>query len=209
MSIRTSAEVLLLALEASQLNRQIQNKNTGTSETLVARKGINDHKRKFDDRRNTTTNNNNNYSNNHNRNNDFHQQQNRRQDEKYHGNLPLCTRCTLHHTRVCTVRKGHYKSQCSKTYNSTFHVSKKSLCDESLVIPMKEIWLDDKLKYVEEPMEIMEREVKQLRQRCIPIIKVRWNYEFTWEREDEIHAKYPHLFSNITSTYNNLGTRFL
>ncbi|GJR96498.1 reverse transcriptase domain-containing protein [Tanacetum coccineum] len=118
MSIRTSAEVLLLALEASQLNRQIQNKNTGTSRTPVARKGINDHKRKFDDRRNTTTNNDNNYSNNHNRNNNYHQQQNRRQDKKYHGNLPLCTRCTLHHTGVCTVRcqtcnkVGHRTRNC-------------------------------------------------------------------------------------------------
>ncbi|GJT08131.1 hypothetical protein Tco_0842593 [Tanacetum coccineum] len=80
--------------------------------------------------------------------------------------------------------KRHYKSQCSKIDNSTFHVSKKSLCDESLVIPMKEIWLDDKLNYVEEPVEIMDREVKQLRQSCIPIVKVKWNSEFTWERKD-------------------------
>ncbi|GJV13961.1 hypothetical protein Tco_1359284 [Tanacetum coccineum] len=73
---------------------------------------------------------------------------------------------------LATREKGHYKSQCSKTDNSTFHVSKKSLCDESLVIPMKEIWLDDKLNYVEEPVEIMDREVKQLKQSCIPIVKV-------------------------------------
>ncbi|GJS35320.1 hypothetical protein Tco_0533702 [Tanacetum coccineum] len=98
--------------------------------------------------------------------------------------------------------KWHYKSQCSKTDNSTFHVSKKSLCDESLIIPMKEIWLDDKLNYVEEPVEIMDREFNQLRQRCIPIIKVKWNSEFTWEREDQIHAKYPHLFSNNTLSLN-------
>ncbi|GKF33136.1 putative reverse transcriptase domain-containing protein, partial [Tanacetum coccineum] len=46
--------------------------------------------------------------------------------------------------------KGHYKSQCSsKTENDTSHVSKKSLCDESLIIPKKEIWLDDKLNYME------------------------------------------------------------
>ncbi|GKC29334.1 hypothetical protein Tco_1036628 [Tanacetum coccineum] len=76
------------------------------------------------------------------------------------------------------------------------------LCDESLVIPMKEIWLDDKLNYVEEPVEIIDREVKQLRQRCIPIIKVRWNSEFTWEHEDQIHAKYPHLFSINTPSLN-------
>ncbi|GKG30960.1 hypothetical protein Tco_0423448, partial [Tanacetum coccineum] len=49
-------------------------------------------------------------------------------------------------------------------YN-TFHVSnlKKCLSDESLVIPMKELWLDDKLNFVEELVEIMDREVKQLK----------------------------------------------
>ncbi|GKB13858.1 hypothetical protein Tco_0847781 [Tanacetum coccineum] len=92
--------------------------------------------------------------------------------------------------------------------HSTFHVSnlKKCLSDESLVTPMKELRLDDKLNFVEEPVEIMDREVKQLRQSRIPIIKVRWNSkrgpEFTWEREDEIRAKYPHLFSNITQASN-------
>ncbi|GKA20509.1 hypothetical protein Tco_0700498 [Tanacetum coccineum] len=62
------------------------------------------------------------------------------------------------------------------------------------------------LNFVEEPMEIMDREVKQLKQRRIPIIKVRWNSkrgpEFTWEREDQIRAKYLHLFSNTTPTSN-------
>ncbi|GJZ19302.1 putative reverse transcriptase domain-containing protein [Tanacetum coccineum] len=92
--------------------------------------------------------------------------------------------------------------------HSTFHISnlKKCLSDESLVIPMKELRLDDKLNFVEEPIEIMDREVKQLRQSRIPIVKVRWNSkrgpEFTWEREDQIRAKYPHLFSNITPTSN-------
>ncbi|GJU62062.1 putative reverse transcriptase domain-containing protein [Tanacetum coccineum] len=92
--------------------------------------------------------------------------------------------------------------------HSTFHVSnlKKCLSDESLVIPMKELRLDDKLNFVEEPVEIMDREVKQLKQSRIPIIKVRWNSkrgpEFTWEREDQIRAKYPHLFSNITPASN-------
>ncbi|GJR44064.1 hypothetical protein Tco_1312167 [Tanacetum coccineum] len=78
------------------------------------------------------------------------------------------------------------------------------LSDESLVIPMKELQLDDKLNFVEEPVEVMDREIKQLKQSRIPIIKVRWNSkrgpEFTWEREDEIHTKYPHLFSIITSS---------
>ncbi|GKA91187.1 hypothetical protein Tco_0813057 [Tanacetum coccineum] len=92
--------------------------------------------------------------------------------------------------------------------HSTFHVSnlKKCLSDESLIIPMKELRHDDKLNFVEEPIEIMDREVKQLRQSRIPIVKVRWNSkrgaEFTWEREDQIRAKYPHLFPNITPASN-------
>ncbi|GKB55932.1 putative reverse transcriptase domain-containing protein [Tanacetum coccineum] len=92
--------------------------------------------------------------------------------------------------------------------HNTFHVSnlKKCLSDESFVIPMKELRLDDKLNFVEEPMEIIDREVKQLKQSRIPIVKVRWNSkrgpEFTWEREDQIRAKYPHLFSNITPASN-------
>ncbi|GJR39397.1 putative reverse transcriptase domain-containing protein [Tanacetum coccineum] len=92
--------------------------------------------------------------------------------------------------------------------HSTFYISnlKKCLSDESLVIPMKELRLDDKLNFVEEPVEIMDREVKQLKQSHIPIVKVRWNSkrgpEFMWEREDQIHAKYPHLFSNITLASN-------
>ncbi|GJS86796.1 reverse transcriptase domain-containing protein [Tanacetum coccineum] len=90
--------------------------------------------------------------------------------------------------------------------HNTFHISnlKKCLSDESLVIPMKELQLDDKLNFVEEPVEVMDREIKQLKRSRIPIIKVRWNSkrgpEFTWEREDEIRAKYPHLFSIITSS---------
>ncbi|GKB87549.1 hypothetical protein Tco_0959821 [Tanacetum coccineum] len=64
-----------------------------------------------------------------------------------------------------------------RNVHNTFHVSnlKKCLSDESLVIPMKELRLDDKLNFVEEPVEIMDREVKQLRQSRIPIVKVRWN----------------------------------
>ncbi|GKF52242.1 hypothetical protein Tco_0148709 [Tanacetum coccineum] len=88
--------------------------------------------------------------------------------------------------------------------HNTFHVSnlKKCLSDESLIIPMKEL----QLNFVEEPVEIMDREIKQLKQSRIPIVKVGWNSkrgpEFTWECEDEIRAKYPHLFSNITSKSN-------
>ncbi|GJZ78655.1 putative reverse transcriptase domain-containing protein, partial [Tanacetum coccineum] len=57
--------------------------------------------------------------------------------------------------------------------HSTFYVFnlKKCLSDESLIIPMKELRLDDKLNFVEEPIEIMDQEVKLPRQSCIPIVK--------------------------------------
>nr|GEX07259.1 putative reverse transcriptase domain-containing protein [Tanacetum cinerariifolium] len=58
-------------------------------------------------------------------------------------------------------------------YN-TFHVSnlKKCLSDESLIILLDEVQLDDKLHFIEEPAEIMDREVKRLKQSRIPIVKV-------------------------------------
>ncbi|GJX75799.1 putative reverse transcriptase domain-containing protein [Tanacetum coccineum] len=71
--------------------------------------------------------------------------------------------------------------------HNTFHVSnlKKCLSDESLVIPMKELQLDDKFNFVEEPIEIMDREIQKLKQSRIHVVKVRWNSkrgpEFTWE----------------------------
>ncbi|GJV42874.1 putative reverse transcriptase domain-containing protein [Tanacetum coccineum] len=58
--------------------------------------------------------------------------------------------------------------------HSTFHVSnlKKCLSDEPLAVPLDEIHIDDKLRFVEEPVEIMDREVKRLKKSRIPIIKV-------------------------------------
>ncbi|GJR51997.1 hypothetical protein Tco_1402518 [Tanacetum coccineum] len=119
----------LKAQAASMANTDNINKNTGTSGTPVARKRINDHKRKFEDRGNTNNNNypkhnNNNHSNNHNHNNyqdnrnnnnhnnDYPQQQHKRQEafktyaatNGYTGNLPLCKGCRLHHTGPCSVK---------------------------------------------------------------------------------------------------------
>ncbi|GJT29710.1 putative reverse transcriptase domain-containing protein [Tanacetum coccineum] len=85
--------------------------------------------------------------------------------------------------------------------HNTFHVSnlKKCYSDDPLVVPLEGLQVDDKLHFVEEPVEIMDREVKQLRRSRVPIVKVRWNSrrgpEFTWEREDQFRKKYPHLFT--------------
>nr|GEZ87240.1 putative reverse transcriptase domain-containing protein [Tanacetum cinerariifolium] len=79
--------------------------------------------------------------------------------------------------------------------HNTFHVSnlRKWLSNESFIIPMKELKLDGKLNSVEEPVEIMDREIKQLRQSRIPIIKVRWNSkrgpEYRLARKNELKAR--------------------
>ncbi|GJU82443.1 hypothetical protein Tco_1284808 [Tanacetum coccineum] len=88
----------------------------------------------------------------------------------------------------------------------TFHVSnlKKCYADEPIVMPLEGIHVDDKLQFVEEPVEIMEREIKRLKRSRIPLVKVRWNSrrgpEFTWEREDSFKQKYPQLFTNRASS---------
>nr|GEU42991.1 putative reverse transcriptase domain-containing protein [Tanacetum cinerariifolium] len=58
--------------------------------------------------------------------------------------------------------------------HNTFHVSnlKKCLADEELVIPLDEVKINDKLHFIEEPVEIIDREVKQLKKSRIPIVKV-------------------------------------
>ncbi|GJS60521.1 putative reverse transcriptase domain-containing protein [Tanacetum coccineum] len=85
-----------------------------------------------------------------------------------------------------------------------FHVGdrvmlKKCLLDEPLAVLLDEIHIDDKLRFVEEPVDILDHEVKRLKRSHKPIIKVRWNSkrgpEFTWEREDQFREKYPHLFT--------------
>ncbi|GJU01631.1 hypothetical protein Tco_1111969 [Tanacetum coccineum] len=79
----------------------------------------------------------------------------------------------------------------------TFHVSnmKKCYANEPLVMPLEGIHVDDKLQFVEEPVEIMEREIKRLKRSRIPLVKVRWNSrrgpEFTWECEVSFKQKYP------------------
>ncbi|GJU91235.1 putative reverse transcriptase domain-containing protein [Tanacetum coccineum] len=64
-----------------------------------------------------------------------------------------------------------------KGIQSTFHVSnlKKCLTEGDIVVLMDEIQLDDKLHMIEEPVEVVDREVKRLKQSRIPIVKVRWN----------------------------------
>ncbi|GKF21512.1 hypothetical protein Tco_0070150, partial [Tanacetum coccineum] len=112
---------------------------------------------------------------------------------------------------IAKVRTVTYRlelpEQLSRVH-SMFHISKlkKCMADEPLAIPLDEIQVDDKLHIIEEPVKIMDREVKHLKQSCIPIMKVCWNSrrgpEFTWERQDQMQKKYPHLFLIYASVVN-------
>ncbi|GKF63566.1 putative reverse transcriptase domain-containing protein, partial [Tanacetum coccineum] len=85
--------------------------------------------------------------------------------------------------------------------HDTFHVSnlKKCLAEPDVQVPLEEIKIDENLRFVKEPIEVVDRDVKKLKMRRIPLVKVRWNSrqgaEYTWEREDWFRKKYPHLFS--------------
>nr|GEY82329.1 putative reverse transcriptase domain-containing protein [Tanacetum cinerariifolium] len=85
--------------------------------------------------------------------------------------------------------------------HNTFHMYnlKKCHADEPLAVPLDGLHFDDKLHFVEGPVEIVDREFKWLKRSRIPLVKVRRNSkrgpEFTWEREDQFRKKYPHLFA--------------
>nr|GFB08831.1 reverse transcriptase domain-containing protein [Tanacetum cinerariifolium] len=113
-------------------------------------------------------------------------------NNSYHAGIKAAPFEALYDSKVGTISyRLELPEQLSRVH-SAFYVSnlKKCLSDETFVIPLEEIHIDDKLHFIKEPVEIIDREVKRLKQSRIPIIKVRWNsrkgLEFTWEREDQI-----------------------
>ncbi|KAD2805096.1 hypothetical protein E3N88_38473 [Mikania micrantha] len=100
--------------------------------------------------------------------------------------------------------------------HDVFHVSnlKKCLADESLIVPLEEIQIDEKLQFSEEPVEVMDREVKVLKRNRIPIVKVRWNSQRGPEYTYPNFAKEPrnvrlglaadgfNPFGNMSQTYS-------
>nr|GEW64261.1 reverse transcriptase domain-containing protein [Tanacetum cinerariifolium] len=110
----------------------------------------------------------------------------------------------LYHLKHFTVGSIAYKHELPQKLNkvhNTFHVSilRKCYADEPLAVPLDGLHFDDKIYFVEEPIEIMDQEVKRLKRSRIPIVKVTWNSrkgpKLTWEREDQFQKKYPHLFT--------------
>ncbi|XP_070046861.1 uncharacterized protein [Nicotiana tomentosiformis] len=81
-----------------------------------------------------------------------------------------------------------------------FHVSvlKKIVGDSSLIVPVETIEVNEELTYEEIPISILDRKVRKLRNKEIAFVKVLWQNqqveEATWEAEEEMKKKYPHLF---------------
>ncbi|GKC94947.1 hypothetical protein Tco_1160389 [Tanacetum coccineum] len=111
----------------------------------------------------------------------------------------------IHEARVESLKKENVKDEnlhgMDKEFENRLYGT---LCirrrNKPLAILLDEIQIDDKPNFIKEPVEIMDREVKRLKQSYIPIMKVRWNSrrgpEFTCERKDQMKKKYPHLFVN-------------
>jgi len=86
--------------------------------------------------------------------------------------------------------------------HDVFHVPnlKKCLSGEATQVPLEDIHVANRLRIVEEPIEIVDGKVKQLRHNKISLVKVRWNSKrgpkYTWEQKDKFRQKYSHLFPN-------------
>ncbi|XP_060196118.1 uncharacterized protein LOC132625476 [Lycium barbarum] len=81
-----------------------------------------------------------------------------------------------------------------------FHVSmlRKCIGDPSRIFPSDEIQVTEELSYEEQPIVILDRQVRKLRNKDVASVKVLWRNnnreEMTWEAEEQMKEKYPHLF---------------
>jgi hypothetical protein len=87
--------------------------------------------------------------------------------------------------------------------HNTFHVSqlRKCIVDESTVIPLEDIQIDERLNYVEKPIAITDRKSRTSRNKVVNLVKVQWQHrkgsEWTWEPEIEMKRNYPDLFTGL------------
>ena len=88
--------------------------------------------------------------------------------------------------------------------HDTFHVSqlRKCVVDDTAVIPLEDIQIDERLNYVEKPIAIVDRKSKVLRSgKAVYSVKVQWRHkkgsECTWEPEEEMKTNYADLFSEL------------
>ena len=101
------------------------------------------------------------------------------------------------------IREQAYKLELPQELegiHNVFHVCylRKCLADEPSILPLDELRVDEKKRLVEEPVAILDREIKQLRKKRVKLVKVQWKNkhgsDMTWEVEDEMKARYPQLF---------------
>ena len=94
----------------------------------------------------------------------------------------------------------------SRVHN-VFHISmlRKYIPDSSHVLETPEIELRDDLSYEKQPVKILGREEKELRNKTIFLLKILWRNhlveEATWEREDQMRSQYPHLFHDTCTNF--------
>ncbi|XP_060202637.1 uncharacterized protein LOC132631056 [Lycium barbarum] len=87
-----------------------------------------------------------------------------------------------------------------------FHVSmlRKCIGDASKIVPVDDIQVTKNLTYEEEPMDILDRQIRRLRNKYVVSVKVLWRSkdreEMTWKEEAEMKSNYPHLFTAIDDT---------
>ncbi|XP_027109316.1 uncharacterized protein [Coffea arabica] len=86
--------------------------------------------------------------------------------------------------------------------HDVFHVSmlKKYYPDPTHILQPEEIEIDEALTYEEKPVQLLDRKVKELRNKQIPLVKILWRNhgieEATWKVEEEMQKRYPELFIN-------------
>ncbi|WMV29638.1 hypothetical protein MTR67_023023 [Solanum verrucosum] len=77
---------------------------------------------------------------------------------------------------------------------------KKCIGDLSLILPTGSIKMKDNLSYEEVPVQILDRQACRLRTKDVASVKVLWRNQFveeaTWEAEEEMNKRYPHLFES-------------
>src|SRR5688572_1569585 len=81
-----------------------------------------------------------------------------------------------------------------------FHVSmlRKFIGVENTIVPLQDVTIEENLSYEELPVEILDKQVKRLRNKEIVSVKVLWRNQYvesdTWEAKEDIKNRYPHLF---------------
>ncbi|KAF3612792.1 putative membrane-bound transcription factor site-2 protease-like [Capsicum annuum] len=117
--------------------------------------------------------------------------------------------------RICTVAYELELPASLSFVHPVFHVSmlKKCIGDHSMVLTVEGIKVTDSLSYVEEPVEILDRQVRKLRSKEIASVKVLWRNqkveEATWESEDDMKIRYPNLFASMEEETEGTIVSFL